>query len=112
VVLAHRDLGPEHLLVADGSVSGVIDWTDAGLDDPAMDLAWLVHGTPPRFRDALLRVYAPRSDELRRSLDWYRMGPWHEVLWGLDEGGTAYVQSGLQGIHDRLRAPIADEWTP
>jgi len=104
-VFAHRDLGPEHLLVAGGCVSGVIDWTDAGLDDPAMDLAWVVHGTPPRFRDSLLRVYAPGADELERSLDRYRMGPWHEVLWGLDEGGTAYVMSGLQGIHHRLHAP-------
>ena len=104
-VFAHRDLGPEHLLFVGGRVSGVIDWTDAGLDDPAIDLAWVVHGTPPRFRDGLLRVYAPDADDLDRSLDWYRMGPWHEVLWGLDEGGTAYVRSGLQGIHRRLHAP-------
>jgi aminoglycoside phosphotransferase (APT) family kinase protein len=104
-VLAHRDLGPEHILILDGSVSGVIDWTDAGLDDPAMDLAWVVHGTPAPFRDGLIRAYSPSSGELRRSLDWHRMGPWHEVLWGLDEGGPAYVRSGLDGIHRRLLTP-------
>jgi aminoglycoside phosphotransferase (APT) family kinase protein len=103
-VFAHRDLGPEHLLIAGGCVSGIIDWTDAGLDDPALDLAWVVTATPSRFRDGLLRVYAPRPDELDRALDWYRMGPWHEVLWGLDEGGSAYVRSGLHGIHRRLHA--------
>jgi aminoglycoside phosphotransferase (APT) family kinase protein len=104
-VFAHRDLGPDHLLVAEGRVTGVIDWTDAGLDDPAIDLAWVVHGTPARFRDGLLRVYGPRPDELERSLDWHRMGPWHEVLWGLDggEGGAAHVTSGLAGVHRRLR---------
>lgn len=102
-VLAHRDLGPDHLLVSDGRVSGVIDWTDAALDDPAIDLAWVVHGTPARFRDALLAVYAPRPDVLERSADWYRMGPWHEVLWGLGEGGPASVRSGLRGVEDRLR---------
>jgi aminoglycoside phosphotransferase (APT) family kinase protein len=104
VVLAHRDLGPEHLLVTGGSVSGVIDWTDAGLDDPAMDLAWVVHGTPARFRDGVVRTYGPGPEELRRSFDWYRMGPWHEVLWGLDDGGAAYVRSGLEGVHSRLLA--------
>jgi aminoglycoside phosphotransferase (APT) family kinase protein len=101
-VLAHRDLGPEHLLVTDGSVSGVIDWTDAGLDDPAMDLAWTVHGTPPQFRNELIRAYDPTPDELLRSLDWHRLGPWHEILWGLDEGGPAHIRSGLRGVHHRL----------
>jgi aminoglycoside phosphotransferase (APT) family kinase protein len=103
-VLAHRDLGPEHLLITDGSVSGVIDWTDAGLDDPAMDLAWTVHGTPTPFRDGLIRAYDPSLDELQRSLDWHRLGPWYEVLWGLDEGGPAHVRSGLEGIRHRLAA--------
>jgi aminoglycoside phosphotransferase (APT) family kinase protein len=101
-VLAHRDLGPEHLLVTDGSISGIIDWTDAGLDDPAMDLAWVVHGTPARFRDGLLGAYDPSADELRRSLDWHRLGPWHEVLWGSDEGGETHVRSGLDAIRHRL----------
>jgi aminoglycoside phosphotransferase (APT) family kinase protein len=103
-VLAHRDLGPEHVLVADGSVSGVIDWTDAALDDPAIDLSWTVHGTPARFRDGLVAAYGPSPTELRRSLDWHRISPWHEVLWGMDEGGPAYIRSGLDGIRHRLRA--------
>lgn len=101
-VLAHRDLGPEHLLVTDGSVSGVIDWTDAALDDPAVDLAWTANGTPAPFREGLLRAYAPTGGELRRSLDRHRLGPWFEVLWGLDQGDPAFVRSGLDGVHRRL----------
>jgi aminoglycoside phosphotransferase (APT) family kinase protein len=104
LVFAHRDLGPEHVLVADGSVSGVIDWTDACLGDPAIDLAWVLNGTPARFRDGVLRTYNPGSEEIRRSRDWHQLGPWHEVLWGLDEGGEAYVESGLKGVHQRLIA--------
>jgi aminoglycoside phosphotransferase (APT) family kinase protein len=103
LVLAHRDLGPDHVLIADGSVSGIIDWTDACLADPAIDLAWVLHGTPTRFREGVLRTYQPGFAELRRSLDWYQLGPWHEVLWGLDDGGRAYVESGLNGVHRRLR---------
>ena len=103
LVFAHRDLGQDHVLVADGAVSGVIDWTDACLGDPALDLAWVLHGTPIPFRDGVRRTYRPDSDELRRSLDWYQLGPWHEVLWGFDAGGEAYVESGLDGVHQRLR---------
>ncbi|WP_436496124.1 phosphotransferase family protein [Actinokineospora sp. HUAS TT18] len=37
VVFSHNDLGVEHVLIQDGRVSGVIDWTDAALCDPAYD---------------------------------------------------------------------------
>jgi len=35
--LIHADLGPEHLLVRDGRLAGVIDWGDMRLGDPALD---------------------------------------------------------------------------
>ncbi len=35
----HNDLGAEHILVDDqGEVTGIIDWTDAALTDPARDI--------------------------------------------------------------------------
>ena len=103
-VLTHRDLGPAHLLVTDG-VTGVIDWTDACLGDPAIDLAWTLHGTPGVFREALLAAYRPSDGELARSLDWHRLGPWHEVLYGIDESDDESIESGLDGARTRLRLP-------
>jgi aminoglycoside phosphotransferase (APT) family kinase protein len=41
VVLVHGDLKGEHLLIDQGRVSGVLDWTDAELGDPATDVAGL-----------------------------------------------------------------------
>jgi aminoglycoside phosphotransferase (APT) family kinase protein len=41
VVLVHGDLKGEHLLIDRGRVSGVLDWTDAELGDPATDVAGL-----------------------------------------------------------------------
>lgn len=40
LVLSHNDLGVEHVLVdaATGAVTGVIDWSDAALADPAVDV--------------------------------------------------------------------------
>lgn len=102
LAIAHGDLGPSHLLTTDGRVTGVIDWTDVALHDPALDLAWLLHGTPAAFVDALSTTYRPSDDEQRRAHDQHRLGPWWEVLHGLDEGETAYVDSGLLGILDRL----------
>ena len=42
--LLHADLLPEHLLVRDGRLAGVIDWGDARVGDPALDYAWLLDG--------------------------------------------------------------------
>lgn len=101
--LVHHDLGPAHVLVANGVVTGIIDWTDACLGDPAIDLAWVLHGTPEPFREAVRRSYLPTAAELDRSLDWHRLGPWHEVLYGIDEREADYVESGLRGVRQRLR---------
>jgi aminoglycoside phosphotransferase (APT) family kinase protein len=48
VVPAHDDLGAEHVLVGDdGSLAGVIDWTDAAYADPAHDLARILRDLGP-----------------------------------------------------------------
>jgi aminoglycoside phosphotransferase (APT) family kinase protein len=62
--LVHYDLGEEHVLVAeDGSrVTGILDWGDVGLGDPAVDFAglWTWLGRP--FVEAALRRYGLPTD--------------------------------------------------
>lgn len=41
-VFSHRDLGIEHVLVQDAVVTGIIDWSDAAIGDPARDLGLLL----------------------------------------------------------------------
>lgn len=102
VTLVHGDLGPAHVLIDVGRVSGVIDWGDARAADPAIDLAWTLHGTPPAFSEALATAYGVTDELRRRGLVWHRLGPWHEVLYGLGDGGPDYVESGLAGVLSRL----------
>ncbi len=90
-------------VVAD-QVKGFIDWGDCGVSDPAIDLAWALFGSGPAFADALRAAYAPEPALLARGLDWHLMGPWHEVLFGLDTGQPDFVDSGLSGTIDRLRS--------
>ncbi len=101
--LRHGDLGPEHLLVTDGRVTGVIDWTDVAVGDHALDLAWVVNRTPEPFADALSATYGATAEELARGHDWHLLGPWWEVHHGLHDGGEAFVASGLEGAVARLR---------
>jgi aminoglycoside phosphotransferase (APT) family kinase protein len=107
LVLVHADLGPEHILCQGDDVRGVIDWGDARVGDPALDFAWLLHGPDETFAQSLLRAYANQGghvdDQLTaRALYFHRVGPWHEVLYGLEQDQPELVASGLAGVRARL----------
>lgn len=92
--LAHCDLGPAHLLVDGGRLSGVIDWANAKIGDPALDYAWLLNVPFPDWEV---------DDELRRRARVYhRIGPWFEVEHGVRTGRPEFVRSGLEGVRSRL----------
>ena len=105
-VLVHADLGPAHILHSGSSLTGVIDWSDACLGDPALDLAWLLNGTPRRFARLLLEAYASKrgadANLPERALFYHRLGPWHEVLFGIKHERPDLIESGLAGIRARL----------
>lgn len=92
--LLHADLGPEHLLVRDGRLVGVIDWSDARVGDPALDYAWLLNGPFPGWD--------VEPELRRRARVYHRLGPWYEAHYGLFTGRPAHVEAGLAGIRDRL----------
>jgi len=102
--VVHGDLGPEHVLCApDGHINGVIDWADARLGDPAIDLAWALHDTSPEFADACATAYGGVSTEIAgRAAFYYRRGPWYEVLYGLESDRPNLVTSGLAAVRARL----------
>lgn len=92
--LTHSDLLPEHLLVHEGKLAGVIDWGDARIGDPALDYAWLLNGPFPDW---------DVDDELRRRARVYhRLGPWFEAHNGVLNDHPARVRNGLAAVRSRL----------
>jgi aminoglycoside phosphotransferase (APT) family kinase protein len=92
--LTHSDLGPEHLLVHNERLVGVIDWGDARIGDPAIDYAWLLNGPFTGWEvDGELR---------RRARIYHRLGPWFEVHYGEFTDQPGWVRSGLAGVRSRL----------
>lgn len=101
-VLVHGDLGPAHLLCTDDGLSGVIDWSDASIADPAIDLAWLLNGSGLELRNGLIDALDVEPATVMRADFLHQLGPWWEVLYGLEEDRPALVASGLEGIRSRL----------
>lgn len=60
-VLCHGDLHLRHVLVAGGTAGGVIDWGDACLADPALDLSFAFAALTGEPRARCLAAYAERG---------------------------------------------------
>jgi aminoglycoside phosphotransferase (APT) family kinase protein len=93
-VLLHADLGAEHLLVREGRLTGVIDWGDARIGDPALDYAWLLNDP--------FTGWDVDPDVRRRARFYQRLAPWYEAHYGLFTGQPAHVEVGVAGIKGRL----------
>ncbi|BDZ62972.1 hypothetical protein Lsed01_02111 [Demequina sediminis] len=63
--VVHGDMGEHQVFVADGSVTGIVDWMDARVADPADDLAWLVASAPEDVLDTVIEAYTVGRRETR-----------------------------------------------
>lgn len=105
-VLAHGDLGPEHVLASpSGDLVGVLDWEDVGTGDPADDFAWWLHAVPEIGKRMLTAYGGPPDDRFAvRARVLYALMPWHEVEHGVATDDAGLIASGLEGTRARLTA--------
>ena len=106
-VLVHCDLGVEHLLADDGGfVTGMLDFEEASLGDPAIDFVGLqIAFGEDVVRDVVARYGGPPDPGFRERLRFYCwMGSVHAILYGLDEGDDTIVADGINGLRNRLEA--------
>jgi aminoglycoside 2''-phosphotransferase len=98
--LVHRDLVAEHVLFdpATGHLTGVIDWGDAGIDDPAVDFAGVRRQLGAEFARQMLDAYHPTLDATAlRRMDFYAgMEPFHEIHFAQTHGDAAHLAHGIE----------------
>lgn len=104
--LVHNDLGLEHLLVDDETRRSyaMIDFEDAWIGDPAVDL---VPGCAAFGRDALVPLGAGRDlgDRLAERMRFYRwMSSVHAIIHGVMTRSEREVESGIRELQARLDA--------
>ena len=94
----HHDLALEHILASPdgGRLTGVIDWGDLAIGDPALDFVGVAHACPAATLDVLLAAYGPTDEGFRRRIAWYgRMEPFHLLHYGLEIGDRAIVAEAV-----------------
>ena len=99
--LIHRDLSSEHILfeAEPGEISGVIDWEDAAIGDPAFDFAGLLDYGDAFVAQVLEAYQGPAERKALKRVRFYKaIAPCYEVLFGLDAGLAEHVTAGLAGL--------------
>lgn len=100
--LVHNDLGAEHILLdRSGRPSGVIDWGDVALGDPAIDFAGLVHWGGERLAREALAAYGTGDRGLLARARWLAACKGvRDIAFGLKSGRREYVVGGLRALRD------------
>ncbi len=105
VCFTHNDLGGEHVLVDPdrGDVTGVIDWTDAAITDPAIDLGLVLRDIGDEaFRAAAGQFPKADAESLRdRAVFYARCRILEDVRFGIQNDRPEYITNSVTAA-DRL----------
>lgn len=95
----HGDFAAEHVhLDGAGRLSGVLDWVDAALGDPARDLAGLLHWGNPVLWHAAQAAY-PASGAVWERAAWYALcRALGDLAFAVREGRPAYLEAGRRAL--------------
>jgi aminoglycoside phosphotransferase (APT) family kinase protein len=101
-VLVHNDFAAEHVLIdAEAQrVTGVIDWSDIAISDPAADFAGIFHWGGDPFADAVLAAYEGALDNgfRRRARFMAVCRGAMDVAFGRQFARPEYVRFGLRAM--------------
>ena len=101
--LVHNDFSAEHALFDSSAhaITGVIDWSDVAISDPAVDFAGLYHWGGHRLVREVLAKYEGGLGESELRLARYMAAcrGAMDVSFGLDHGRPEYVAAGLRALN-------------
>jgi aminoglycoside phosphotransferase (APT) family kinase protein len=104
LAFSHNDLGIEHVLVdrVTGTVTGIIDWSDAAIVDPAYDFGLLYRDLGPAAVDAALRRYRTDVHDLaalrQRAAFYARCTVFEDWAYGIETQQDKYVEKSLAAM--------------
>jgi aminoglycoside phosphotransferase (APT) family kinase protein len=106
--LAHGDLGAEHMFVArtPRRITGVIDWSDTAVADPALDLGLIMRDLGvDGFQHALTGFAAGGGDVVEavpRAHFYARVRALEDLSFGLEQDAPAYRDNALRAVDELM----------
>ena len=114
--VVHGDLAPENVLVDGNRVTGMLEWAETRLADPADDFAWLASGCTPTTLDAVLEAYTvtrraePDKDLLRRARLAAELAVARWLLHGVTSDDQAVIEDAVGMLTDLDAAVAGTAW--
>ncbi len=98
--LIHRDLSGEHVFCVQDVLTGVIDWGDVTIGDPAIDFVGLHHVGGKAFVERVLMRYQNTIDTaFWQRIDFYlHYGPFSQLLYGSYSKNETFTRKGIEGL--------------
>ena len=102
-VFSHNDLGIEHILVDDNSVSGIIDWGDTAITDPASDFGRIYRDLGEEILNTTLDHYSlkeglVRKGMIERAMFYGKCSVFESIEFGVNYKKQAYIEMGLDSL--------------
>ncbi len=99
--VVHADLGAEHLLAVGEELTGVIDWSDAAVADPAVDFARLYRDFGLDFLLSVVAAYGglEDADRMLKRIQYYaRCAALEDLAYGRSTGHSRYATAAEASI--------------
>lgn len=111
----HAELCADHVRCDDRGLTGIIDWGDVRIGDPALDLVWPLRETPAEFAEqvgAQLGSAAAGGPDLTVDADtrervalYHRLVPWYAAEHAVASGDRDLLHGALDEVVARLELP-------
>jgi macrolide phosphotransferase len=114
--VVHGDLAPENVLVDDKRVTGMLEWAETRIADPADDFAWLASSCPPPVLDAVVEAYRgtrrtePDAHLVRRARLAAELAVARWLLHGVSTEDRAIVDDAVAMLTDLDAAVAGTPW--
>jgi aminoglycoside phosphotransferase (APT) family kinase protein len=101
---SHNDLGIEHVLIdpVAWTVTGIIDWSDAAIVDPAHDFGLVYRDLGPAALRAAIRRYQLDVNDVgalsERAAFYARCSVFEDLAYGMETGRDTYVDKCLAAM--------------
>lgn len=107
--LVHRDLAAEHILIDPETkqVTGIIDWSEISISDPAIDIAGMFHWGGLEFTHAVLSYYRGPVDDglVERARLLAAAKCIGDIVFGLKTHRQEYIDSAARALGHCLPPP-------
>ena len=100
----HGDFGGWNILYHNGKVTGILDWGNSGLGDPAMDISELVVSFGERFAMmAMEQCHTVDSEIMGRAAIYASLSGFMDISYGLRLGKDFLIERGIHDVIIQLR---------